>query len=98
MSDDGLPVVADEFDDVVRQEYPTLVAVATALSGFPEDGEDLVQDTVVKALLRWSTVQRMERPGGLGPRRPTPAGQRARFQKRLPCGRVAGRTVRVRGS
>ena len=64
MSDDALPVVANEFDDFFRQEYPTLVAVATALAGSPEDGEDLVQDTMVKALLRWSTVQRMERPGG----------------------------------
>lgn len=64
MTDDAFTVVATSFDDFFRTEYPSLVAVATALSGTREDGEDLVQDTMVKALLRWSSVQRLERPGG----------------------------------
>lgn len=64
MTDDAFSVVATTFDDFFRVEYPNLVAVATALAGSPEDGEDLVQDTMVKALLRWSTVQRLESPGG----------------------------------
>lgn len=63
-ADEGLPVVANSFDDFFRAEYPALVAVATALAGSPEDGEDLVQDTMVKALLRWPTVRALERPGG----------------------------------
>jgi RNA polymerase sigma-70 factor (ECF subfamily) len=50
------------FEDVYRREYPGLLAVATALSG--DDGEDLVQDTMVKALIRWDQVGRLERPGG----------------------------------
>lgn len=50
------------FDDLYRREYPALVAVATALSGY--DGEDLVQDTMVRALIHWEKVQRLERPGG----------------------------------
>src|SRR5690606_7658756 len=39
------------FDDLYRREFPGLVAVATALSGY--DGEDLVQDAMVKALVNW---------------------------------------------
>ena len=50
------------FDDLYRREYPGLLAVATALSGF--DGEDLVQDAMVKALVNWEKVHRLERPGG----------------------------------
>lgn len=50
------------FDELYRREYPGLVAVATALSGY--DGEDLVQDAMVKALTHWERVQRLERPGG----------------------------------
>jgi RNA polymerase sigma factor (sigma-70 family) len=51
-----------EFADFYRREYPGLLAVATALSG--GDGEDLVHDAMVKALLHWSRVRRLERPGG----------------------------------
>jgi RNA polymerase sigma-70 factor, ECF subfamily len=51
-----------EFDDLYRKEFPGLVAVATALSGY--DGEDLVQDAMVKALVNWQKVRRLERPGG----------------------------------
>ncbi len=50
------------FDGLYRREYPGLVAVATALSGY--DGEDLVQDAMVKALVDWEKVRRLERPGG----------------------------------
>ncbi len=50
------------FDDLYRREFPGMVAVATALSGY--DGEDLVQDAMVKALVNWERVQRLERPGG----------------------------------
>jgi RNA polymerase sigma-70 factor (ECF subfamily) len=52
------------FEDFYRAEYPTLVAVATALLGSIESAEDLTQDTMVKSLVRWQRVQRLERPGG----------------------------------
>ena len=52
------------FEEFYRTEYPGLVAVATALLGSLESGEDMVQDTMVKSLLRWQSVQRLERPGG----------------------------------
>ena len=51
------------FEEVYRREYPGLVAVATALTGSSCDGEDAVQDTMVKAFLRWDRVGQLERPG-----------------------------------
>jgi len=50
------------FEDVYRREYPSLVAVATALAG--DDGEDLVHDAMIKALVNWKRVAVLERPGG----------------------------------
>lgn len=55
-------LASTSFDELYRREYPALVAVATALSGY--DGEDLVHDAMVKALINWEKVQRLERPGG----------------------------------
>ncbi len=51
-----------EFGDFYRQEFPGLLAVATALSG--SEGEDLVHDAMVRALLHWNRVSRLQRPGG----------------------------------
>ena len=51
------------FDDVYRHEYPGLVAVATALTGDHDGAHDLVQDTMVKAFLRWERVSALDRPG-----------------------------------
>ena len=55
-------VVELRFEDLYRREYPNLVGVATALSG--RDGEDLVQDAMLRVWARWETVSRFERPGG----------------------------------
>jgi RNA polymerase sigma factor (sigma-70 family) len=55
-------ILALSFEDLYRSEYPGLRAVATALSG--ADGEDLVQDAMVKALINWERVGLLERPGG----------------------------------
>ena len=52
-----------EFEDLYRFEYPALVAVATALTGDLRDGEDAVQDTMVKAFVHWKRVSCLERPG-----------------------------------
>jgi RNA polymerase sigma-70 factor (ECF subfamily) len=51
------------FEGVYRREYPGLVAVATALTGDVRDGEDAVQDTMVRAFIRWDDVGQLERPG-----------------------------------
>jgi RNA polymerase sigma-70 factor (ECF subfamily) len=66
----GMPVTTAEpmsltsgFEDVYRREYPGLVAVATALTGDLRDGEDAVQDTMVKAFVRWEAVSQLDRPG-----------------------------------
>lgn len=52
------------FEDFYRAEYPALVAVAAVLSGSRESGEDLTQDAMVRAWMRWGSVQRLDRPGG----------------------------------
>jgi RNA polymerase sigma-70 factor (ECF subfamily) len=63
---DDVPALrlALSFEEFYRAEYPGLVAVATALVGSPEAGEDLTQDAMVSSLMRWQKVQRLERPGG----------------------------------
>ena len=58
-----VPLVGD-FESTYRTEYPALVAVARAMTGDWRDSEDLVQDTMVKAYLRWERVGRLDRPGG----------------------------------
>ena len=60
-----LPYVSDvgTFEDLYRVEFPGLVAVATALTGDLAASEDLVQDTMVKAYLRWSRLRHFGRPG-----------------------------------
>ena len=51
------------FDELYRAEFPGLVAVATALTGNVSASEDLVQDTMVKAFLRWSQLRHYGKPG-----------------------------------
>ena len=58
-----LVTVTEGFEDLYRVEYPGLVAVARAITGDLRDGEDLVQDTMVKTLVHWGRVRRLERPG-----------------------------------
>jgi RNA polymerase sigma-70 factor, ECF subfamily len=62
MTDDQLIALATSFEDLYRAEYPGLIAVATALSG--ADGEDMVHDAMVRALIHWDRVGRLQRPGG----------------------------------
>jgi RNA polymerase sigma-70 factor (ECF subfamily) len=66
MSDDTfLPYVYNGggFEDLYRREYPSLIAVARALTGDRHEGEDLVQDTMVKAFVRWDRVRVYQKPG-----------------------------------
>lgn len=51
------------FETVYRSEYPGLVAVAAAITGDRDSAPDLVQDTMVKAFVRWNRIAAMERPG-----------------------------------
>jgi RNA polymerase sigma-70 factor, ECF subfamily len=65
MTDDAYQLtLTSSFDEFYRVEYPGLVAVAIALVGSVETSEDLVQDTMVKSLERWRSVQSLQRPGG----------------------------------
>lgn len=52
-----------DFDEVYRREFPRLVAVAAALTGDGDGAQDLAQDTLVKALIRWERVSTLESPG-----------------------------------
>jgi RNA polymerase sigma factor (sigma-70 family) len=52
-----------EFDAVYVREYPGLIAVAAALTGDRDGAQDLVQDTMVKAFIRWDRVCHLDRPG-----------------------------------
>jgi RNA polymerase sigma-70 factor, ECF subfamily len=58
-----LVAVTRGFEDLYRVEYPGLVAVARAITGDLRDGEDLVQDTMVKTFVHWGRVGRLQRPG-----------------------------------
>jgi RNA polymerase sigma-70 factor (ECF subfamily) len=59
-----VPVVQlSRFEDLYRHEYPGLVAVASLLTGDPRDGEDAVQDTMLKAFVHWKRVRGLEQPG-----------------------------------
>lgn len=51
------------FDAVYRREYPGLIAVAAAMTGDRDGAQDLVQDTMVKAFIRWDRVSQLDRPG-----------------------------------
>lgn len=66
MTMDVPPYVVDygQFEVLYRREYPGLFAVATAMCGGMNAADDLVQDAMVKALVNWQRVQRLDRPGG----------------------------------
>lgn len=56
-------VTTGGFEELYRLEYPGLVAVATAMTADNRDGEDLVQETMIKAFTNWDRVGRLELPG-----------------------------------
>ena len=61
--DDSYVLTFGSFEDLYRAEYPGLIAVATAMTGDFSTSEDLVQDTMVKAFLRWTWLRQLGRPG-----------------------------------
>ena len=52
----------DDFETLYVREFPSLHAVAIAMVG-DANSEDIVQDTMYKALINWNRVRRLERPG-----------------------------------
>lgn len=58
-----LPLRSD-FETFVRDTYPGLVGVATALTGNGHDAQDMVQDTMLKAFTGWKRVQHLDHPAG----------------------------------
>jgi RNA polymerase sigma-70 factor (ECF subfamily) len=53
-----------EFEDLYRASFPGLIGVATALTGDAHEAQDLVQETMVKAFVRWRYVSRLSAPLG----------------------------------
>lgn len=54
--------VAD-FTAFFRSEYPGLVALATAVSGDRQTGEDIAAETMSRAYRRWHRIGAYDRPG-----------------------------------
>ena len=52
----------DDFETLYIDEFPSLRAVAVAMVGHT-DSDDVVQDTMYRALVHWQRVGRLERPG-----------------------------------
>ncbi len=51
------------FEAFFRVEYPTLVAVALAMTGDGDVARDLAQETLTRAFRNWAEVQGYDRPG-----------------------------------
>ena len=54
---------ASGFDEFFTLEFPKMVALASVLTGAPEVGRDVAQDSMVKAFRDWTSVVEMDRPG-----------------------------------
>ncbi|HEY1738466.1 MAG TPA: sigma-70 family RNA polymerase sigma factor [Acidimicrobiia bacterium] len=52
----------DDFERLYRAEYPKLVRIAFALCGRRDVAEELVQDAMVKVLVRWHRVRGYDNP------------------------------------
>jgi RNA polymerase sigma-70 factor (sigma-E family) len=51
-----------DYDEFARAQLPGLVRFAAALTGDTQVAQDLVQDTLVRAYLKWSRVASADRP------------------------------------
>ena len=51
-----------QFEEYVTARLPALLRYATALSADPVLAQDVVQDVLVKACLRWDRIERADRP------------------------------------
>lgn len=55
--------VTPTFESVFVAEYPSMVALAAAVSGRPSDAEDIAAEAMQRLQLNWSKVHDYERPG-----------------------------------
>jgi RNA polymerase sigma-70 factor (ECF subfamily) len=62
MSEESQATVST-FEAFYRVEQPKMVALAIALTGVPEAGRDLAQESMLKAFRAWPSVSQMDRPG-----------------------------------
>lgn len=54
---------AANFETLYRQELPTLIALATTMTGSRDVGADLAHEALARAYRDWRTVGCLERPG-----------------------------------
>lgn len=59
----GLTEREADFAAFFRAEYPGIVALATAVTGDRQAGEDVAAETMSRAYQRWERVSDFERPG-----------------------------------
>jgi RNA polymerase sigma-70 factor (ECF subfamily) len=55
--------VADDFESVLRAEGPRIYALAVRLTGNRTDGDDVAQETFIRAYRSWSRFRRDAAPG-----------------------------------
>lgn len=51
-----------EFDEFAREQLPGLIRFAAALTGERQQAQDLAQETLVRAYLKWHRVSSTDRP------------------------------------
>ncbi len=56
-------VTRPDFEAFFRAEYPGLVALATAVTGDRQTGEDIASEAMSRAYRRWERVGSYEKPG-----------------------------------
>ncbi len=78
MTEPPMLQLRSDFETFVRDTYPGLVGVATALTGNGHDAQDMVQHTMLKAFTGWPRVQYLDHPAGWAPCQPA-------ISRWLPC-------------
>lgn len=53
----------DEFDDLFRRDYPSIVRTVLPIVGDRQQAEAIVQDAFVVALRRWRRIHSYDKPG-----------------------------------
>jgi RNA polymerase sigma factor (sigma-70 family) len=56
--------VAESFDSFFRSDYQHIVRAVASFTSDPLEAEDLVQEAMFRAYLRWAHVSRMTSPSG----------------------------------
>jgi RNA polymerase sigma factor (sigma-70 family) len=61
--DAGRQLEVEPFEAFYRREFPRMVTLACAVSGSRAGAEDIAQDALLEARLRWDTIGGYDKPG-----------------------------------